>query len=416
MKKAVSIAFFALAAFLAFGAEISILYTAFGPGDTRLDRAIEKFTADFPAVNVRKLVVDLSDGSTMTMDAMLAAGKAPNVYMDTLVRSSKYMVPEFAADLKPLVRDLGTYQKGSLDAFTKGGKLLGLPIPGGAQGMCINLDIMDEIGYTVPDRWTIADFLTMAELVKQKYQGKKWATGMFAANQSGDYLINNWFFAFGTKYYAPGDYSKTTIAKGSGAADTYKFFQTLATKGYIPPGSATLTDDDYAADWAMGRYAATAFFVGWMEGYWKTAMEQGGIAKPFRVKYVPFPRAPSVANVPSYSSSAAMVVRKTGTEQDLWAGRLVEYLNDSEAQTISVKLQANIPNRTDVTATPGDPYTAQIAKIVSAGGIMDVGLTNAKFAATRPVHYPILQKVLTGKITPDVAVKEYEAALNAALK
>lgn len=416
MKKAIFVAFVALAALSAFGADVSILYTNFGPGDTRLTRAIEKFTKDFPSVTVKKMVIDLSDGSTMTMDALLASGKAPNIYMDTLVRSSKYMVPEFAADLKPLIRDIGKYRKGSLDAFTKNGKLLGLPTPASAQGMCINLDIMDEIGYTVPDRWTIADFLKMAELVHQKYQGKKWATGMFAANQSGDYLINNWFFSFGTKYYAPGDYSKTTIANGSGAADTYKFFQTLATKGYIPPGSATLTDDDYAADWAMGRYAATAFFVGWMDGYWKTAMEQGGIDKPFRVAYVPFPRAPGVANVPSYASGAAMVVRKTGTEQDVWAARLVEYLNDAEAQVQLVDIQSNIPNRTDVSATPSDPYTAQIAKIVAAGGIMDVGLTNSKFAATRPVHYPILQKVLTGKITPEAAVKEYEAALNAALK
>ena len=41
------------------------------------------------------------------------------------------------------------------------GKQLGLPMTGSAQGMAINLDIMKEIGYTVPDNWTIDDFLKM---------------------------------------------------------------------------------------------------------------------------------------------------------------------------------------------------------------------------------------------------------------
>jgi ABC-type glycerol-3-phosphate transport system substrate-binding protein len=409
----------ALCAMMAMGAaatpkEITVLTAPFGAADQRMTYAMGKFSADFPDVKLNIQTIDLSDGSTMTMDALLAAGRAPNVYMDTLVRSSKYAVPEFALDLKGLVRDVGKYRADALAPFTKGGKLLALPTPGAAQGICINLDIMDDIGYKVPDKWTTDDFLKMAELVKQKYKGQKWATGMFAANQSGDYLINNWLAAFGAEWYKKGDYSKTTIAEGKGAERTYEFFQTLATKGYIPPGAASLNDDDYAADWAMGKYAATAFFVGWQDGYWKTAIEQGAIAKPFRVAYVPFPRGPGVANAPSYSSYAAIVVHKTGTEQDAWAARFAEYLNDATAQGYAVAL-ANIANRVDAPAST-DPYIAQIGKIVAAGGLYDCGLTMPKFAATRPQHFPVLQKVLNLKIKPADAVKEYEAKLNAALK
>ena len=45
-------------------------------------------------------------------------------------------------------------------------------------------------------------------------------------------------------------------------------------------------------------------------------------------------------------------------------------------------------------------------------GIMDVGLTTPQFAGRRPLHFPILQKVLRLEVTPEEAIREYEAALN----
>ncbi len=107
--------------------------------------------------------------------------------------------------------------------------------------------MMKEIGYTVPDNWTIDDFLKMAELVKQKYNGKKWATGMFAANQSGDYYINNWFASFGANWYNNKNYDKAVVAD-NGGAKVYEFYQTLVKNGYVPPNCATLNDDDYVEE------------------------------------------------------------------------------------------------------------------------------------------------------------------------
>lgn len=388
--------------------EIVFLSSPYFPGDDSDVKAIALFNKDFPDVKVKHAIVDLTDGSTITMDAMLAAGLGPNIYLDTLVRSSKYLTPNFALDLKPLVRDLGKYVSGVLDPYTVNGAVLGLPFTGSAQGMAVNLDIMDEIGYKVPPKWTIDDFLAMAKLVKEKYKGKKWATGMFAANQSGDYLINNWFASFGVKYY---DKGKAAVA-ATGGARTYSFFQTLVKEGYVPDGCATLTDDDYVLQWAYGELAATAFFPLWMEGYWKTAMEQGKLAKPFRVAFFPFPRVPEVANVPTYSLCPAIVVRKTGTEADVWAARLVEYLNSPYAQDVFAR-QGNVPTRVDVAPPPG-AHAAQVAKIAKDGGMFDVGLTSPFFSATRPVHYPILQRVLTLKVTPEAAIAEYAKALDRA--
>jgi ABC-type glycerol-3-phosphate transport system substrate-binding protein len=399
-------------AFTAMAAPQEITFLHSGVPQWMIDYGVGKLAKDFPGWKVTPLLIDLSNGSTMTMDALLAAGKSPNVLYDTLVRSSKYIVPAYALPLNGVVRDLNKYN--DLAAYTRGGKVLALPAPGGAQGMCINLDIMDAIGYVVPDDWTIADFLEMAGKVKEKFGDKKWATGMFAANQSGDYLIQNWFPAFGVEFFKAGQYTISTVAK-TGGAKVYEFFQTLAKEGYIPPNAATLNDDDYALQWFSSQLAATAFFPGWMDPYWKTGIEQKAIDKPFRVKYVPFPRGPGVKKSPTYSSNAAIVVRKTGAFADKVAARFAEYINDAWSQTEQTKGLV-LPNRKDAKMLVDNESVAQVLDIVAKNGIYESGITTAKFPAIRTCQYPILQKVLTFKITPVEAAIAYEQAVNEASK
>ena len=380
-------------------------------GNTTLFTEVTKMTkVDFPDANFVFNKVDLSDGSTLSMDAQLAAGIPPNIYIDTMVRASKYMVPGFALPLNTYIRDLNKYNKGILDPYMRNGQLLAIPNPGGAQAMCINLNIMKEIGYTVPANWTINDFMKMAELVKQKYHGTKWATGMFAANQSGDYLMNNWFESFGAHYYASGNYDKSTIAD-TGGDKAFTFFQILVKNGYVPPNAATLSDDDYAAQWMVGDLAATAFFPNWTAGYFATAISQKLISKPFNYMFVPFPRDPSVKSVPTYFSNGTLIVHKTGTEADKIAARWVEYFNSASIESVLAKETSVIPNRVDAISS-NDPYIAQVSKIVSENGIYDSGLTDPRFTERRSMLYPILQKVLNFKISPKDAIVEYQNKLS----
>ena len=78
--------------------------------------------------------------------------------------------------------------------------------------------------------------------------------------------------------------------------------------------------------------------------------------------------------------------------------------------------QGVLANRTDVTAFPEDPWTAQIQGIVRENGLSDVGITNSRYMAARAQHFPILQKVLNMDLSPEDAITAYEKALNEALK
>lgn len=379
-------------------------------GVSGLAEVIKTFNKLYPSIIVEQSKIDLSDGSALTMDAMIAAGMPPNVYIDTMVRASKYMIPSFALPLDGLVNDLDKYVPGVLEPYRTDGALLALPTCGGAQAMCINLDIMDKIGYTVPDDWTIDDFLIMAQKAKD---AGYFATGMFAANQSGDYLINQWFASFGVSFYNGSNYNVSTIAD-TGGAKVYDFFKLLNNKGFIPPNSSSLTDDDYVMQWADGKIAATAFFPSWMKPYWDTAIKQGTIKEPFRVKYVPFPRAPGVSKVPVYFSNAAVVVVKTGTEIDKAAADFAAIWNGQWAQTHTVKTGV-MSTRIDVEPNK-DQYLTQISSIVAKYGIQDVGLTDSRFTERRAQQFPILQKVLNNTISSADAIKEYQNKLTGVKK
>lgn len=377
-------------------------------GDTTDFKMAEKMLKEeYPNVKVNWVRLDLSDGSTLTMDARIAAGDIPNIYIDSMVRASKYLVPEYAMPLDGLLKDVDSYYPSSL--LRVNGKILGVMEIGSAQGMAINLDIMKDIGFTVKPDWTISDFLKMAELVKQKYGGKKWATGMFAGNQSGDYLINNWFASFGVNWYNNGNYNKASVAD-NGGAKVYEFYQLLVKNGYVPPNAATLVDDDYVIQWAKGDLAATAFFPNWTKSYFDTVIQQGLIKKPFNYEFVPFPRAEGVKKVGTYYNGHAMIVHATGTAVDKIAVRLVELINDVSIENLQV-LDGILPDR-KATNPPSDPYTAQVMKIVAENGIHDFGLSDRRFTERRAMQFPILQQVLNLKITPEVAIKKFQDALN----
>ena len=397
--------------------EISILYSGVADyGDfTNLSWAIEQLQKDFDGATVREMQVDLSDGSALTMTAQIAAGQAPNLYMDTLVRSSAYITPDYALPLDAYVRDLEAYSESTLAPYRRGGQLYALPMTGSAQAMAINLEILKEVGYTLPDRWTTDDFMDLARAVRLKYGGEKWVTGMFAGNQSGDYLINNWFASFGAQYYKPGDYSRTTI-KETGGVKFYEALQMMVEEGFVRADAATQVDDDYVLDWARGDLAATAFFQPWIKPYFDVVIKAGDRDEPFEYMFTSFPRAPGVPYVPAYYVNAAIVVHNTGSAEDPVAARLAEYLNSKFIQEAEVLKSNSLPSRNDCTVFPNDPWTRQIMQVVADNGIFDAGLTNEKYQATRPQHYPILQKVLNLQMTPEEAITEYEKRLNEALE
>jgi ABC-type glycerol-3-phosphate transport system substrate-binding protein len=399
--------------------EVVLLVTAMADLDEGLPRAqaVADFRAENPDVVLTTKHIDQSDGSTMTMDAMVAAGLAPDVYCDFLGRVSKYIVPEFALDLTPYMDDLDDYRDGVLEPFYRDGKLLGLPMPGGAQGMSLNVTMMREMGEPIPtdEEWTIARFLELAEKVKTFYNGERWVTGAFAANQSGDYLMWNWWASFGGTKFEGGDYSRTT-ANSEAGVKALEFLKLLHDRGYIEKEAPVLSDDDYAATWAQGKYLATAWFPSWSTHYWPTAIAQGLIDEPHEEVFIRFPNGAGLDKVPAATSYPGIVVHRGDDEEiNKLAARMAWHLNKPSIQEMSIQRDEVHSNRKSVTAVVNKDGWRQIDEIVAKNGTMDLGLTHQSFSPIRVLLYPRLQDLWNGKQTPAEALKQYEAETNAML-
>ncbi|MFH2046141.1 MAG: ABC transporter substrate-binding protein [Pseudomonadota bacterium] len=388
--------------------KITVLYTGDGPPGVNLfQKAADATIAKFPGLSVEFQKVDLSTGAPVTMDTLLAGGMAPDIYYDSMVRASRYILPDFALPLNEYM-DLKNYLY--LEPLTRDGKVLALPGTGGAQGMCLNLDLLDAAGYTVPDNWDLEDFQEMCAKIKayaDKTGKEAYGTGLFAGNQSGDYLWMQWFAVFGVDLYSE-NYTEST--ENQGGSSVWKFFKDLKDKEYVPAKSAILTDDDYALMWSKGMFAATAFYPSWCSAYFDSAISQGLIKTPHRYKFVSFPN-----KAPACTNYSGIVVNKNSKVKEAVV-YLLEQVTSAESGTLHVQIDSSIAFRKDISAQPNDKHAREVNAIVAENGLYDLGVTNAWFAEVRAQGFPVLQEVLTGKMDAQKAAKEYARRVNEIIK
>ena len=388
--------------------------------DTAIARLVERSKP--VELTVRWLNLNLADGTTISMDTLVAAGAYPNVYNDFTGRASRFMVrtPGWKAmDLTPYV-DTAAYF--DLAPWKRSGMLLGVPGVVPLQGIAINLDLLDAAGYKLPDAkdWTIDAFLGMCDVVKAKLPGK-WGTALFAKSASADYLWMNWFGSFGAKVFAGGDYSKTSINTPAGVA-TLRFLSRLVTAGYAPPDSAELWDDAALELWQRGIVAAMPIRPDWVGSYMKGALDQKMLDKPFKWVMYPFPRGPGVAAVPTLGAGSTAVVGESGNARiDGFAGQLAAALCDRAYQEETMLSGAGSwPTIRGVIGIPSGNAEDVAAwrvvnEIVLKVGIMDVGYTLPGYSAIRAELFPRLAELYNDKTTPEAALAAYEKRVNEVL-
>jgi ABC-type glycerol-3-phosphate transport system substrate-binding protein len=191
----------------------------------------------------------------------------------------------------------------------------------------------------------------------------------------------------------------------------------LHDEGFIEKESPVLSDDNYAASWAKGKYLVTGWFPAWAPVYFKSAIDQGVITEPHRYAFVRFPAGEGVDYVPAATSFPGVVVIKDEDEEvNKLAARLAWYMNNTEYQEITIKRNQTYGNRKSVNVQIDDPYWKQIDEIVDANGTLDLGLTTQTFSAVRTQMFPRLQDLWNGKQTPEEALAAYEAGVNKILR
>ena len=364
----------------------------------KMDLVYSVIMERYPFVTIETIDADIATGEDVTMLALLAAGTPPDIYTDFEGRAGKYVTPAFAL---PLEVDESLYF--GLAKYKRGGKLLALPENSAAQGMVINTSLLDEIGYTLPDTWTIEDFLGMCAAVKAAGIEDVYGTGLFAANPSADYLWVNWFASFGITNFFNDDYTRS-LADGPGFLAAWRFFDTLMREGYIHPNAAMWpVSPDFLGAIGAGTMAAYGARIGWADG-----MQSGAIAngKSRTGRYEWIVRQFPSADGQAVTIAPAHIAVGHKTDDPVRAEIITELLllwTGPEVQTANTRL-SGVPSRTDVplstTMNKGEDFVVDIAQNV---GMLDVGFANSWYYETRSAGPKILQPLLKGDITPEQA-------------
>src|SRR3972149_3695357 len=106
----------------------------------------EKIVGDFmvknPDIQVTLINRDVTKGS-LTVDALMAKGTPPDLWLDAAGWINKYLVPAYALPLEKYM-DVSVYQKHLVDLFTRGGHVYALPTANIATGVAVNLDMVKK--------------------------------------------------------------------------------------------------------------------------------------------------------------------------------------------------------------------------------------------------------------------------------
>jgi ABC-type glycerol-3-phosphate transport system substrate-binding protein len=384
-----------------------------------------KTVADFTeatGINVNIIGFNTQDGTTLALDAMIKANIVPNVLIDFTGRASKYMVQTSklkAMDLKPALtkEELDLFY--DLGPWTRDGKILGVPSAVPGQAICVNVSLLEKYGIPIPGaNWTIDEFLSAA---KQLKAAGAYATVLFAANPSADYLTINWFGAFGAQIFANGDYTKTAVGSEAGLK-TFRFLDSLVKDGYAPKEAPELWDDAALEVWMKGNVAFMPLRPDWMSGYIAMAKDQKLNDSWFSWKFLPYPAGPGVKLAPTVGAGSTLVVFEKGDKaKDTAAGKFVAWTsgkatNHEFTRTGSFSL-LRIP--TDPPADQSLVRTVDwtvVKDIAATAGWMDVGYTLPMYTVIREELPRRLQAMWKGLETPEEALAGYVAFVNEALK
>lgn len=393
--------------------EMTVTLAGFGVAGLVDGDILDGIREEYPFLTLEAREADVATGEDVVMNALIAAGEIPDIYTDFLGRAGKYVTPTFAMALDI---DESEWYADQLEAYKRGGKLYALPQAAPGQAMVLNLTFLESIGYELPegiaDGWTIDEFLELCEAVKQAGVPDVYATGLFGANPSADYLWVNWFASFGVTSFFADEYTRTT-AYDPAFLETWKFFKLLLDRGYVHPNAAMWSvSPDFLQAIGKGTMVAFGSRMGWPSGMQANYNKDG---QHYEWMAVPFPSVDG-SLVPTAAGPHIVIGHKTSDPLRAEIIAKLVYMIATYNQEAgaaygslpamsTVKIPDVLPQGEDV-----------VARLALEAGILDVGMAVPRYMEIRSLGTTVLQKLLKGELTPEEAHREYADTITAIIR
>ena len=376
---------------------------------------VGEFEKANPHIRVNHIHRDVSQGS-MTTDALFAKGTPPDVWLDAAGHFRNLLNDDYALRLEDYM-DVSVYREDLVAPYTRNGHVYALPMSNVATGLAVNLDMLAEIGYTIPplEEWTTDEFLRLAERLKAAgYPATMIMTkqGLIAWN-----LV--WLYAFGAELFRDGDYSRVTINTPE-AVQGLEYMKLLVDRGYAVPFPNEQDDDAGVELFTTGKVFSCLMQNGHADYWIPEQIKQGALAKEFAYTFAHVPHAPNVKATPVFGYQTVVVARRSDNEARNRATiELFKTQVGPEYQKYVTTLQGGFPTLKDFeipnTGTAAKPSYQAIAQVSAEAGQMDLGGMHPAIREVNAAWKLPIQDFMEGRITAQAVLDRFEAEANTIL-
>lgn len=383
--------------------------------ETPQDLIIGEFEKRNPEASVTYVIRDVTQGS-MTVDALMAKGTPPDVWMDATGYFRDYLNAEYSLPLEQYI-DVSQFVPELVKPYTVDGHVYAIPINNIGTAMAINTDMLDEIGYTLPDQadWTIAEYTRLARRLKE---AGHYVTSIFTQEGFSAWLFP-WVYAFGGELFAEGDYSKVAINTPE-SRRALEFMKMLVDEGYAVPHPNEVDDDITVGLFTTGKVFSAMMQNGHTQYWVPEQVRQGVVEKEIGHTFVEWPHGPGVEHTPVYGYQTVINVHRTDDERkNKLAAELAADFLSAQFLDYTTTLSGGFPMRVGYeipnAGRAAHPSFRAVADVLANTTLMDLGGLHPRAREVRDAANVPIQLFMNGEITAQQFLDRFEAEANAIL-
>jgi len=324
-------------------------------------RIFNEYEAAHPGVDIDFALRGYdASGSTLFIDAAVAAGTPPDIYFDTKFRVKKYYDEGLLVDLAPVLSadEIAAYDAAVFAGSYDGDVIWSIPASGGYWNYIVNTTAFEKAGLSdmlpkAPDfSWTTEEFMTACEAINDP--PNMYCTAFFAGSPSMDSATNQWLAGFPDCKFFDQE-SKQYTVNSPACLEAFTFLHGIYDKGLMVPGAAGHIDDTIDPYWLNGEVAMLG------QGNWYDKITKRGISEgtiePFEYINVQFPNKPGAPITPVGMADPDVwgVFKQDDPAKQQAIFDLIHYMQQPEIVTQIAVGWGKIPVRTDAPFKSDDP-------------------------------------------------------------
>ncbi|WP_078552459.1 extracellular solute-binding protein [Bacillus alkalicellulosilyticus] len=372
------------------------------------DEVLADFQAAHPNINIETEGMDQETHREQKLKAEMVAGNPPDLFvMWGGSELDPYINAERMLDLTDFLEETGLKEKFvSLEAFTKDGRVYGLPLEGFGEGIYYNKEIFEEVGVNPPE--TIDDLIEISKKIKDAGY-----TPISLANQ--DKWPGGMIWQFFLDRYAGHVVADIIEGKGSWENPEYieateKFIELISAGGFTE-GANGLPYDQQSSAFINGDAAMV------LTGSWEAELFDSNAEFADKVGFMNFPKAEGSSVdqeriVAGYSFGIGLSSNLEGAKKEA-AVQLLETMLSEEVQQRIVYEAKRVPAlKLTVDPLEAGVVFSKVLNTINEASETYMAYDNIIQPSVRQAYFNNIQSMLNGNITAEDALKNMQQVQN----